>query len=81
MEGLIDFSVMVNKNQKEHEEVMILIRWESQEAWKNWEKSDVHIQGHRDKRGQAKPEYVISSSVNMFDVKTVKVGKTSAASH
>lgn len=81
MEGLIDFSVMVNKNQKEHEEVMILIRWESQEAWKNWEKSDVHIQGHRDKRGQPKPEYVISSSVNMFDVKTVKAGKASAASH
>ncbi|UPK46807.1 antibiotic biosynthesis monooxygenase family protein [Paenibacillus pabuli] len=36
--------------------VMVLIRWQSEEAWKNWEKSDVHIKGHREKRGQEKPE-------------------------
>lgn len=38
MPGLIDFSVMVNKKSTENEEVMVIIRWESEEAWKNWEK-------------------------------------------
>ncbi|MET3942314.1 heme oxygenase (staphylobilin-producing) [Paenibacillus sp. PvP094] len=75
MPGLIDFSVMVNKKSKEHEEVMVMIRWESEEAWKNWEKSDAHIQGHRNKRGQEKPEYLISTTVNMYEVQTVKTGK------
>ncbi|GAA3410183.1 antibiotic biosynthesis monooxygenase [Paenibacillus hodogayensis] len=72
MEGLIDFTVMVNRGKKEEtDEVMILIRWESEQAWKNWEKSDAHIQGHRNSRGQPKPDYLISTTVNMFDVKTV----------
>lgn len=75
MEGLIDKSVSVNKRNKEHDEIMILIRWESEEAWKNWEKSDVHIQGHRDSRGKPKPEYIISTTVKMFEVKSVKKGK------
>lgn len=39
MPGLIDFSVMVNKRNKEQEEVLVIIRWESEEAWKNWEKA------------------------------------------
>lgn len=71
MEGLIDRTVMVNKRTKEHDEVLVMIRWESEEAWKNWEKSDVHIQGHREKRNTPTPEYVISSSVNMYEVKYV----------
>lgn len=75
MEGLIDISVMVNKKHKENEEVIVLIRWESEEAWKNWEKSDVHIQGHRDSRGQEKPAFVVSTTVNMYEVKAVKKGK------
>lgn len=75
MEGLIDISVSVNKAKKEHEEVMVMIRWESEEAWKNWEKSDAHIQGHREKRGQPKPEFVISTSVSMYEVKNLRRGQ------
>lgn len=39
MEGLVDISVMVNRKSQEQEEVVVVIRWESQEAWKNWEKA------------------------------------------
>ncbi|MFD7525506.1 antibiotic biosynthesis monooxygenase [Paenibacillus chitinolyticus] len=74
-EGLIDVSVMVNRSKKENEEVLILIRWESEEAWKNWEKSEEHIQGHRQNRGQPKPEYIISTSVNSYELKKRKIGK------
>lgn len=75
MEGLIDVTVMVNKRSKESEEVVVFIRWESEQAWKNWEKSPEHIQGHRNAKGQQPPEYVISSTVSMFDVKKVRPGK------
>lgn len=75
MEGLIDISIMVNRKSKEHEEVIVVIRWESQDAWKNWEKSDAHIQGHRDKKSQQPPSYIISTVVNMYDAEIVKRGK------
>ncbi|WP_044477142.1 antibiotic biosynthesis monooxygenase [Paenibacillus antibioticophila] len=77
MEGLIDRIVMVNTKSKEHEEVVMIIRWESKEAWKNWEKSDVHIQGHRENRGQQPPAYIISTDVKTYDVHAVKKGKAS----
>lgn len=73
-EGLIDRTVMVSKRNKETEEVVVMIRWESEEAWKNWEKDPVHIAGHREKRGQEKPSYIIESSVKMYDVKKVNEG-------
>lgn len=78
-EGLLDISIMVNKRSKENEEVLVVIRWASEEAWKGWEKSPEHIQGHRDKKGHQPPDYVISTTVNMYEVKTVRKG-TSAAS-
>lgn len=74
MPGLIDRTVMVNRRTKEHDEVVVMIRWESMEAWKNWEKSDVHIQGHRQNKGKQPPEYVISSTVSMYEVKTHRPG-------
>lgn len=72
MPGLIDRIVSVNKRAKDYEEVMVIVRWESIEAWKNWEKSDVHIQGHRTKR--EKPKYILDVSVNMYEVKAIKEG-------
>lgn len=75
MEGLVDISVMVNRKSKEQEEVVVVIRWESVEAWKNWEKSDAHLEGHRNAKGHQPPEYVISTTVNLYDAEVVKRGK------
>ncbi|MNF07342.1 Heme-degrading monooxygenase HmoA [compost metagenome] len=55
--------------------MLLLIRWESEEAWKNWEKSDAHIQGHRDSRGQEKPAHILGVTVNMYEVQKIKEGK------
>lgn len=74
MEGLIDKTVMVNRKKQDYEEVVVMIRWRSVEDWKNWEKSDVHIQGHREKRGNPAPDYIISTTVNMYEVKAMKEG-------
>ncbi|MFA9558357.1 antibiotic biosynthesis monooxygenase [Evansella sp. AB-rgal1] len=68
MEGFIDRTVMVNRKKKENEEVVVMIRWRSLEDWENWEKSDVHIQGHKQNKGKTPPEYVLSTEVNMYEV-------------
>ncbi|GIP52826.1 MULTISPECIES: antibiotic biosynthesis monooxygenase [Paenibacillus] len=75
MDGLVDISVMVNTKSKEQEEVVVVIRWESQEAWKNWEKSDAHIQGHKENRGKQPPAYVLSTEVKLYEGEVVKRGK------
>ncbi|ADU28676.1 antibiotic biosynthesis monooxygenase [Evansella cellulosilytica] len=72
MDGLIDRTVVVNRKKRDQEEVMVMIRWESLEAWKNWEKSDAHIQGHRNNKNKEKPEYILDINVNMYEVKAVK---------
>ncbi|RKN64908.1 antibiotic biosynthesis monooxygenase [Paenibacillus ginsengarvi] len=71
-EGFVDLTVMVKKGRSGDEEVIVLIRWESEEHWKNWEKSEAHIAGHRASRGKPKPEYVVSSEGGLYDVKAVK---------
>ncbi|RBW68782.1 antibiotic biosynthesis monooxygenase family protein [Bacillus taeanensis] len=73
-EGVIDIKVMVKKIRRGEEEVMILVNWESEDYWKQWEKSDVHIAGHKAKRNQPKPDYIINTEVAKYEVKAVKQG-------
>ncbi|WP_449619608.1 antibiotic biosynthesis monooxygenase [Robertmurraya sp. Marseille-Q9965] len=70
--GFVDLTVMVKQVRKGDEEVVVLIRWESEEDWKNWEKSPEHIAGHKAKLGQPKPEYIVSVEGSKYEVKTVK---------
>ncbi|CDN41379.1 MULTISPECIES: antibiotic biosynthesis monooxygenase [Paenibacillus] len=72
MDGFIDMSVLVKAVRRGEEEVIVQIRWESEEAWKGWEKSDVHIQGHRESRGKTPPDYVLETEVSRYEVAAVK---------
>lgn len=74
-EGFIDTTFLVKKVRRGEEEVVIQIRWESELFWKQWEKSDAHIAGHKAKLGKAKPEYIISSEGGLYEVKAVKTAK------
>jgi len=65
----IDKQVLVKKVLRGDEEVLIMVRWESEEAWKNWEKSPEHIAGHKAKAGKPKPEYIIESGQDVYYVK------------
>ncbi|KWW22670.1 hypothetical protein AS888_03405 [Peribacillus simplex] len=71
-EGFIDLSVLVKKVRRGDEEVIIMINWESEEHWKQWEKSEVHIAGHKANLGKPKPEYIVSSEGALYEVKAVK---------
>jgi len=74
-EGFIDATVMVKKVRRGDEEVVVMIRWESEEHWKQWEKSEAHIAGHKAKLGKPKPDYIINSEGGLYEVKTVKAAE------
>ena len=70
-EGYIGREILVKKVRRGEEEVMMMVRWESEEAWKAWEKSPEHIAGHKAKiaAGNPKPElpdYVISTDRGLY---------------
>ncbi|MFJ7746942.1 antibiotic biosynthesis monooxygenase [Peribacillus sp. NPDC097295] len=71
-EGFVDLSVLVKKVRRGDEEVVIMIRWESEAHWKQWEKSDAHIAGHKANLGKPKPDYVVSSEGGLYEVKAIK---------
>lgn len=69
--GFIGRELLVKKVRRGDEEVVMIIRWESEEAWKNWEKSPEHIAGHkaRLKDGKPeKPEYIIAMEHGNYTV-------------
>lgn len=71
-EGFIDLTVMKQKARRGEEAVVVMIRWESEAHWKQWEKSDAHLAGHRANRGKPKPDFLISTEVNTYEVQAVK---------
>ncbi|MBU8572123.1 heme-degrading oxygenase HmoA [Bacillus subtilis] len=73
-EGLIDVTVLEKNVRRGDEEVVVMIRWESEDHWKQWEKSDAHIAGHKANKGKPKPDYLISTEVSMYHVRAVKKG-------
>lgn len=70
--GFVDVTVLRSKPRKGEEEIIVITRWESEQDWKNWEKSDVHIAAHRAKLGQPKPDYIIHSEGGRYTVALVK---------
>ncbi|MEK3890372.1 antibiotic biosynthesis monooxygenase family protein [Bacillus sp. FSL K6-3431] len=71
-EGFVDVTVMQQKARRGEEEFVVMIRWESEDHWKQWERSGAHLAGHKAKRGQPKPEYLINTEGGRYEVKAVK---------
>lgn len=70
--GIIDITVMVKKVRRGNEEVILQICWESEQDWKNWEKSEAHIAGHKASRGKPKPEFILETEGSLYHVETIK---------
>ncbi len=71
--GFIGRELLVKNVRRGEEEVVMIVRWESEEAWKNWEKSPEHIAGHKAKIKEhggkpPQPEYVISMEQGNYTV-------------
>lgn len=70
--GFVDLKVLVKKVRRGDEEILILVNWESEEDWKRWEKSPEHIAGHKANAGKPKPDHIIESSQNIYELKASK---------
>ncbi|MEW8971689.1 MAG: antibiotic biosynthesis monooxygenase [Mesobacillus sp.] len=66
--GFLDKQVLVKKSRRGDEEVMVMISWQSEQDWKNWEKHPDHIAGHKAKIGQPKPDHILESSQDVYEV-------------
>ena len=66
--GFLDKQVLVKKSRRGDEEVMVMISWQSEQDWKNWEKHPDHIAGHKAKIGQPKPDYILESSQDIYEM-------------
>jgi heme oxygenase (staphylobilin-producing) len=64
--GFIDLSVLKKKQRRGDEEILILIRWESEGDWKAWETSEVHLAGHRENRGKPSPAYILDGKQEYY---------------
>jgi len=71
-EGFIDISILEEKTRKDEKEIVLLIRWESEDHWKAWEKSEAHIAGHKANLGKPKPDYILSSEAKKYHVQAIK---------
>ncbi len=70
--GFVSLEVLLKKVRRGDEEVLIVVQWASEEDWKNWEKSPEHIAGHKANLGKPKPEHIIDSSQNVYEMKVRK---------
>lgn len=71
-EGFVDVTVMKQKAKRGEEEIVVMMRWELEAHWKQWEQSDAHIAGHKAKQGQPKPEYIISVESGRYEIQAVR---------
>ncbi|KOF10026.1 monooxygenase [Planococcus glaciei] len=72
-EGFLGRELLVKDIRRGEEEVLMLVRWESKEAWKSWEKSPEHIAGHKKKIKEngakpPKPDYIIAMEHGSYTV-------------
>ncbi|MGL4521420.1 MAG: antibiotic biosynthesis monooxygenase [Bacilli bacterium] len=66
--GFISLSVLEQLRTKEADEVKIMIMWENESDWKAWEKSPIHIQGHRERKNDQKPSFILDSNQSYYNV-------------
>jgi len=70
--GFVKLEVLVKKVRRGEEEVLVVVAWESEQDWKNWEKSPEHIAGHKANLGKPKPDHIIESNGGLYELKASK---------
>ena len=74
-EGFVDVTVLTEKARRGEQGVIVQIRWESEDHWKQWEKSDAHLAAHSKNKGKPKPDYIISQEGFRYTVQAVKTAE------
>lgn len=68
-DGMLERTVLSFTRKKTEDEVVMMLRWRSKDDWMNWERSDVHLAGHREKK--EKPTFIKQVEVKMYEAETM----------
>ncbi|MEI3607545.1 heme oxygenase [Pseudogracilibacillus sp. SE30717A] len=77
MEGFLGLEVLETQKLKDYDEVTIVTRWETEDNFKNWTKSEAFKEAHRHNGGR--PDYIIENKISYYKVPIVRHPITSIA--
>lgn len=67
--GFVKTTLLKKKVRRgETEEVLMLTEWKSETDWKNWQKSDAHVQGHQSRGNQEKPDHILDVENSRYTI-------------
>ena len=67
--GFIELMVMKKVRRADYDEITLMIRWESQEDYTNWKRSDAHQSGHKQKK--ERPSHILDVTMETYRVESV----------
>jgi len=70
MEGFLGLEVFSTKKLKDFDQVSVVTRWESEEYFSAWMKSDAFKWAHQYDGG--KPEYILSNQVSHYELEVTR---------
>ncbi len=70
MPGFLGLEVSVTEKVKDYDEVNIVTKWDTEESFKNWVKSDVFKKAHAHRGGR--PDYIIQNTISYHNVKVIR---------
>lgn len=70
IEGFLGLEVLVTDKLDDYDEVTIMTRWDIEDSFKKWLKSDAFREAHTHRGG--KPDYIITNEISFYDVKIVR---------
>lgn len=71
--GFLGREALVKKTTRGNEQIIMMVRWASEEALKAWKKSPDHIAGHKAKiasgnNKREQPEYIVSVEHELYTI-------------
>ena len=72
MEGFIDLEVLETKKLRDHDEVVIVTRWEDEASFKKWMKSDAFKNSHKHEGEGKRPDFILDNEIGFYEVKVVR---------
>lgn len=68
--GFLGLEVLKTERLKDHDEVVVMTRWESLDDFRKWSVSDAFKEAHKGDKGR--PSYIISNKVTYYEVQVAR---------
>lgn len=68
--GFLGLEVLKTERLKDHDEVVVMTRWESLDDFRKWSVSDAFKAAHKGDAGR--PDYIISNKITYYEVEVTR---------